>query len=123
MLYKRNGGTPKRRCFPTRFSTSWATDHFEISGVKGIAGDWGIDSTSDAGSAYLINEWGYPDIGVVICDMPSGGHDVVMLDYSGMRHECEPSVAYVDGDRIPRRIADSFAEFIEQLIECDDLPK
>lgn len=122
-LYKRNGGTPRRRCFPTIFPTSWASDHFEISGIKGIGGSWGIDSSSEAGSAYLIEEWEYPDVGVVICDMPSGGHDAVMLDYSELGPDGEPAVVYVDEDRTPRRIADSFAAFASRLISCDELTR
>lgn len=47
MLRLRNGGTPQRRCFPTTFPTSWADDHFEISGIRGIGGSWGIDSSSE----------------------------------------------------------------------------
>lgn len=77
----RNGGTPTRRRFPTPFRTSWAPDHIDISGLLGIGGGpFGIDTAT--GSRYLIREWGYPDIGVVICDTPSAGHDIVMLDYS-----------------------------------------
>ncbi|WP_156038378.1 SMI1/KNR4 family protein [Actinoalloteichus caeruleus] len=75
-----------------------------------------MDSSSGLGSADLIAEWGYPDVGVVICDMPSGGHDVVMLDYSQSGPYGEPSVAYVDEDRIPRTVAGSFEEFLARLI-------
>ncbi|MGW4638473.1 SMI1/KNR4 family protein [Sphaerisporangium sp. NPDC004334] len=121
VLLQRNGGTPRRRCCPTTFPTSWADDHFEISGIRGIGGPWGIDSSSGAGSSYLISEWGYPDIGVVICDTPSAGHDTIMLDYSECGPEGEPAVAYIDEDRIPRRAAQSFGEFIAQLVVCGSL--
>lgn len=117
-LSQKNGGVLKRRCFPTDFSTSWASDHFEIRALLGIGGDRGIDSP-DGGSSYLIEEWGYPEIGVVICDMPSGGHDVVMLDYSESGPEGDPAVAYVDEDRVPRRISSTFGEFISRLVKCD----
>ncbi|WP_444963434.1 SMI1/KNR4 family protein [Nocardiopsis sp. M1B1] len=115
VLLLRNGGTPRRRCYPTPFPTSWADDHFEISGIRGIGGDWGIDSASDGGSPYLVTEWGYPEIGVVVCDTPSGGHDTVMLDYSGCGPAGEPAIAYIDEDRVPRRIARSFGEFLARL--------
>ena len=58
-LLQRNGGTPRRRCFPTSFWTSWSADHCEISGIRGIGGSRGIDSSSDAGSGHLIAEWDY----------------------------------------------------------------
>lgn len=120
-LFLRNGGTPRRRCCPTPFPTSWAEDHFEISGIRGIGGTWGIDSSSGTGSSYLIAEWGYPEIGVVICDTPSAGHDTVMLDYSGSGHGAEPAVVYVGEDRIPQRVARSFDEFLARLVPCGSL--
>ncbi|WP_248783822.1 SMI1/KNR4 family protein [Actinoalloteichus caeruleus] len=121
VLLLRNGGTPRHRCYPTSFPTSWADDHFEISGIRGIGGFWGIDSTSGHGSSYLISEWDYPEIGVVICDTPSGGHDTVMLDYSECDSEGNPSIAYIDEDRIPRRVARSFDEFLARLVRCDSV--
>ena len=41
-----------------------------------------------------------------------------MLDYTECGPEGEPRVAYVDEDRIPRRIADSFEMFIASLVAC-----
>ncbi|WP_425455010.1 SMI1/KNR4 family protein [Actinocorallia herbida] len=121
LLVQRNGGVPRRRCCPTQFSTSWSDDHFEICGIFGIGGPWGIDGSSGGGSSYRIAEWGYPEIGVVICDTPSAGHDTVMLDYSQCGPEGEPAVAYVDEDRIPRRVAESFEEFLNLLVNCEAL--
>lgn len=119
LLYRRNGGVPKRRCYETTFPTSWAADHVEISAIRGIGGEWGIDSTDGLGSAEMIAEWGYPEIGVVICDTPSAGHDTVMLDYSESGVTGEPSVVYIDEDRVPNRIARSFEEFLANLTPCD----
>lgn len=119
LLYRRNGGVPRNRCCPTEFGTTWAPDHIQISAIRGIGGEWGIETNSGLGSADMIAEWGYPDVGVVICDMPSAGHDAVMLDYSGSGPQGEPVVVYIDEDRIPRRIADSFREFLELLVKCD----
>lgn len=82
LLRVKNGGRPVRRCLLTGFATSWAPDHFEIEALRGLGGKWGIDTDGPFSSASMIREWGYPDLGIVICDMPSGGHDAVMLDYS-----------------------------------------
>ncbi|NUT17816.1 MAG: SMI1/KNR4 family protein [Hamadaea sp.] len=120
VLRERNGGTPVNRCCPTPFPTSWAPDHFEIHAVLGVGGSRGIDTPD--GSAYLVAEWGYPEVGVVVCAMPSGGHDAVMLDYSECGPVGEPAVAYVDEDRVPRRVAASFAEFLGMLVACDGEP-
>lgn len=67
------------------------------------------------GSRYLIAEWSYPDIGVVFAVCPSGGHDTVMLDYSRPAGDGEPTVAYIDEDRVPRTIATSFDDFVSGL--------
>jgi hypothetical protein len=121
LLHERNGGEPRRQCFPTTFLNSWAPDHIAISAILGVGQHaWGIDS--GFGSRHLIREWGYPDIGVVICDTPSGGHDTVMLDYSASGPAEEPSVVYIDEDRVPRQLARSFSEFVEELRPCDDFP-
>lgn len=120
LLSERNGGAPHRRCFMTGFETSWATDHFEIAAVLGVGGDLGIDSTGGHGSADLVREWDYPDVGIVICDTPSGGHDTVMLDYRVCGASGEPSVVYVDEDRVPREVAPSFEAFISQLAHCPE---
>jgi len=120
LLSQRNGGVPRRRCFRTEFETSWARDHFEIAAVLGVGGSLGIDSADGQGSADLIREWNYPDIGVVICDTPSGGHDTVMLDFRTCGPTGEPSVVYVDEDRVPRTVAPSFEAFISQLLECSE---
>jgi hypothetical protein len=120
LLSRRNGGVPRNRCFRTEFPTSWAPGHFEIRALLGIGGEWGIEVPGQ-GSAYMIEEWGYPKIGVVVCDMPSGGHDAVMLDYSESGPDGEPAVAYVDEDRVPRRVAASFDDFLAGLVPCDQL--
>jgi hypothetical protein len=119
LLAERNGGVPHARCFPTDFATSWAPDHIEISAILGIGGAWGIDAEV-GGSPYMIEQWGYPDIGVVICRTLSAGHDTVMLDYSGCGPLGEPTVASVDEDRVPRQLASTFTAFINGLIICPE---
>ena len=120
LLNERNGGRLRSRCFRTTFPTSWADDHIGVLAIRGIGGEWGIDSSSGLGSVDVIREWQYPDIGIVICETPSGGHDTVMLDYSECGPEGEPSVAYIDEDRMPRRLASSFSEFLDGLYVCDE---
>lgn len=87
--------------------------------LLGIGFEQGIDG--ELGSAYLVQEWGYPEIGVVICDTPSGGHDTVMLDYSECGPSGEPRVVYVDEDRSVLPIAHDFSAFAEALIACSEL--
>ncbi len=65
LLRRRNGGTPWRTCFPTPSATSWAVDRVAITGIRGIGGQWGIDSPA-LGNKRMIAEWGYPDVGIVV---------------------------------------------------------
>jgi hypothetical protein len=114
LLSIQNGGRFLRKRFLTTFRTSWAKDHFEVSSLLGIGYDDGLDG--QFGSDYLIREWAYPRVGLVIFDTPASGPDVVMLDYSDCGYAGQPSVVYVDEDRIPRRVADSFSGFVSGLV-------
>lgn len=129
LIKTRNGGTPKKTCFPTSIPTSWAEDHIAISGIHGIGGQWGIDSP-ELGSQFMIDEWGYPNIGIVICSCPSAGHDAVMLDYSACGKSGEPKVIHVDVEdfNTPKitTLAENFEAFInglldEELFEIEDV--
>ncbi|MCM0673379.1 SMI1/KNR4 family protein [Micromonospora phytophila] len=115
LMYRQNGGVLKNNCYPTDFRTSWAADHFQIDVLMGIGHEEGVD----AQSAYLISEWDYPDVGVVLGVTPAAGPDTVMLDYSETGPGGEPAMVYVDEDRIPRRIAASFEEFMDCLVSCE----
>lgn len=119
LLRQQNGGIPVRRCFPMTCPTSWAPDHIEVSMLLGIGFEQGIDG--DLGSAYLVHEWGYPDIGIVIFDTPSAGHDTIMLDYSECGPNGEPRVVYVDEDRSVLPVARDFASFVAALVDCFQL--
>lgn len=119
LLGERNGGVPLKRCIRTDSPTSWAADHVEVAAILGVGGKWGIDTANGLGSEDQIAEWGYPDIGIVICQMPSGGHDTIMLDYSRCGPDGDPTVVYIDEDRRVRQIAENFGAFITLLCECD----
>ena len=114
MLQQQNGGVLKDNCCPTSFPTSWAADHFQVDVIMGI----GYEDGLDAQSADLIEEWDYPQVGVVLGVTAMAGPDTVMLDYSASGPEGEPAVVYVGEDRVPQRVADSFGEFMEGLVPC-----
>ena len=118
LLRSRNGGTPVRDCFPTSVPTSWAKDHIALSGIRGIGGEWGIDSPG-LGSIAMAQEWGYPDIGIVVGECPSAGHDVVMFDYSRCGPAGEPQIVHVETECNPVRVtllASDFMSFINGLV-------
>ncbi|MCX4985809.1 SMI1/KNR4 family protein [Streptomyces sp. NBC_00572] len=114
LLFVQNGGVLRNRCFPTKFPTSWAPDHVCLDAIWGISGAWGVDVSSP----NMIAEWSYPEVGVVFGITPSAGHDTMMLDYSECGPLGEPSVSYIDEDRVPSRIVNSFSEFLHGLVSC-----
>jgi hypothetical protein len=112
-----NGGALRRSVFPTTMCPRWAEDHVAFEQVMGICPDEGIDS--ETGSAYLVAEWEYPDVGVVIS---SDGHTAFMLDYSECGPEGEPRVIWIDTETGTGRpdvvvLASDFATFLAQLCE------
>ena len=66
--------------FPTEEATSWAEDHIAITGIMGIGRDY-LDALGEFGKSVDDRRMGIIPTGIVICDCPSAGHDVVMLDY------------------------------------------
>ncbi|MBB4825908.1 tetratricopeptide (TPR) repeat protein [Sporosarcina luteola] len=121
LMKHQNGGVPKNTNFPTEEPTSWAEDHIAITGISGISREKSYSLCGDLGSQFMIEEWGYPDIGVVICDCPSAGHDVVMLDYRACGPSGEPEVIHIDqeDDYEITFLADNFEEFIKGLVHDD----
>lgn len=118
LMKHRNGGVPKNTNYPTVEPTSWAENHIAITGIMGIGREKSYSLCGELGSPFMIEEWGYPDFGVVICDCPSAGHDVVMLDYRACGTEGEPEVVHVDQEDDYRItfLADNFEAFIIGLV-------
>lgn len=118
LMKQHNGGVPVDTCFPTEEATSWAEDHIAITGMMGIGREKPYSLCGEFGSPFMIEDWGYPDIGVVICDCPSAGHDVVMLDYRACGRDGEPAVVHVDQelDYAITLLAPNFAAFIQGLV-------
>ncbi|NRA72530.1 MAG: SMI1/KNR4 family protein [Gammaproteobacteria bacterium] len=117
-----NGGFPKNTAVPCNEVTSWAQDHVAITGLLGIGKnkDWSL--CGGIGSQFMIDEWGYPEIGVYICDCPSAGHDMVALDYREYGKNGEPEVVHVDqeNDYKITFLASTFEQFIKSLKHDED---
>ncbi|MGG7448648.1 SMI1/KNR4 family protein [Kosakonia oryzendophytica] len=121
LMRQHNGGIPRNQNFPTNEFTSWAEDHIAITGIMGI-GNKRYSLGSDFGSRFWIEHWGYPDIGVAICNCPSAGHDMVFLDYRQcLTIEDEPTVVHIDQEQDYRivHLADNFEAFIRGLVDDD----
>ncbi|UQZ34096.1 glucan biosynthesis protein [Paenibacillus sp. PK3_47] len=122
LMKQHNGGAPRRTCYPTDQATSWAEDHIAITSIMGIGREKDYSIGGGLGSRFMIEEWGYPDIGVVICDCPSAGHDVVMLDYRHCGKDGEPEVIHVDQEDNYEitYLAPDFETFIRGLVDEEE---
>lgn len=121
LMKMHNGGTPKNCCFPTTEMTSWAEDHCAITGIMGIGRTKTYSICGSLGSQFRINEWGYPNNGIYICNCPSAGHDMIMLDYSKCGKNGEPEVVHVDQEWDYKKtfLAKDFETFIRGLVNSD----
>ena len=122
LMQVQNGGFSKKSAFPTSTPTSWADDHIAIEGFLSIGWDKTYSLCGRLGSRFMMEEWGYPDIGIAICDCPSAGHDMVFLDYRECGPQGEPKVVHIDqeDDYYITPLADSFEAFIRGLVDEDD---
>ena len=116
-----NGGTPNCTNHRTKEPTSWAKDHVAITGIYGIDRTLSYSLCGSLGSQFWMDEWGYPAIGIYICDCPSAGHDMICLDYSECGPQGEPRVVHVDqeSDYEITVVARNFESFIRGL-ESDE---
>ena len=119
LMTRHNGGTPARTCFPTKKATSWAEDHVAIVGLSAIGRTKTYSLCGKLGSKFMLEEWGYPPIGVVFASCPSAGHDVLMLDYRKCGAQGEPSVVHVDQERgyAITPLAKDFEAFVRGLVD------
>ena len=113
-----NGGKPKNTCFPTTERTSWAEDHVAITGIMGIGRTKTFSLCGSLGSQFMIDQWNYPGSGVFICNCPSAGHDMIMLDYSQCGPDGEPQVVHIDQEFDYKKtfLAKDFETFIRGLV-------
>ncbi|WP_334072510.1 SMI1/KNR4 family protein [Paenibacillus sp. A14] len=121
MMKQHNGGVPRQRFFPVDPSESGAgRETVEIAGILGIGRTKKHSLCGEAGSRTLIEQGGYPEIGVVICDCPSA-YEVVMLDYRESGNDREPEVVHVDKKENNRitRLAPDFETFIRGLANAE----
>ncbi|MEK5025277.1 SMI1/KNR4 family protein [Paenibacillus sp. FSL M7-1046] len=116
MMKLHNGGIPHNTRVPL------GQEDLEISGFLGIGRDKSQSLCGAAGSRARIEEGGYPEIGVVICDTPAAEHEVVMLDYRSSGNDGEPEVVHVDKDNNYKitKLANNFEVFIRGLVSAEN---
>jgi len=112
LMKTQNGGDPSKVAFPTTKPTSWSNNHIQITSVHPIGTNNCISSLD------MIEEWQYPKIGLVLCECPSGGHDVVMLDYSESGPQGEPKIIHYDQELEEYTfLAKNVQDFINGLVD------
>lgn len=123
LMKQHNGGIPFPTCFPTLQPANWAISHVAINGIMGIGRDKTYSLCGELGSQFMIDEWEYPAIGVAVCTCPSGGHDMIFLDYRECGPQGEPRVVHIDQERDYKitPLADNFEAFIQGLVSEDEL--
>ncbi len=117
-----NGGFPKNTNHRTDEPTSWSNDHIAITGIYSIGSNKLYSLCGETfNSKFWEEEWDFPAIGVYFADCPSGGHDMIALDYRKCGRAGEPEVVHVDQEDDYRitKLAGSFEDFIRGL-ESDD---
>jgi len=114
----RNGGALKRNRHPMDEPTGWAEDHIAISNLYAIGRTSFYSLCGAVGSKFMEEEWGYPPIGVCIANTPTGGHEMIVLDYRECGKQGEPRVVYVDqeDDYSITFVAPDFATFVRGLL-------
>jgi hypothetical protein len=110
LLRVRNGGAPRRHHFHVEGLRGWTGGYLGIDSLRGLGHDFWKINTPDGDS--------YPQIGLIVCDTPSGGHDYVMLDYRECGPKGEPRVVHAvqgGGLRGVTVLAPNFAAFVAAL--------
>lgn len=118
-MKKQNGGIPIKGDFKTSTPTSWSENGVAIHGFLNIATSGENALLGDFGSRFWMEEWGYPDIGIAICDCPSAGHDMIFLDYRVHGTMEEPAVVHIDQEFEYKItfLAKDFESFVRNLEE------
>lgn len=117
LMKHHNGGIPTNTYSPVGGDCA-----IEISGIFGIDRNKQYSICGKLGSQFMIDEWEYPSIGVAICDCPSGGHDMVFLDYRECGPLGEPKVVHIDqeADFKITPLAENFEDFIRGLENAEE---
>jgi hypothetical protein len=109
LMRQHNGGCPKKNFVKGSGAI--------IEGIYGIGREKSNSLCGGTGYSNWIDGWGYPAIGIPICDTFTAGHDMIFLDYSECGRDGEPKVVHIDqeSDYDVNKIAENFEEFIGLL--------
>lgn len=123
LIKRHNGGLLKRNHFENPLKRDWVQETFAIESIHGVDNTKMYSLYGESGTKFWINEWGYPDIGVVIGeDLYAHAHCLFFLDYSDCGPKGEPCVVYISQERNYEitYLADNFALFVQGLMPSEE---
>ncbi|MGF9699373.1 SMI1/KNR4 family protein [Paenibacillus sp. MABNR03] len=121
MMKVHNGGIPRYRYIPVSEAGTAEQRLIEISGILGIGQEKKHSLCGEEGSRFIIEQGGYPEIGVVLCKCPSDS-EIIMLDYRASDNAGEPEVVHVDKEDNYKItwLAPDFDTFVRSLVAEDN---
>nr|WP_154894465.1 SMI1/KNR4 family protein [Paenibacillus xylanexedens] len=121
MMKIHNGGVPRYRYIPVSEAGAAEKRLIEISGMLGIGQEKKHSLCGEEGSRFIIEQGGYPEIGVVLCKCPLES-EVIMLDYRASDNAGEPEVVHVDKENNYKItwLAPDFDTFVRSLVNEDN---
>lgn len=122
LMIMHNGGLLAKKTFENPLQRDWTPSTYSVESIFGVDASKSYSLCGNMGSRFWIEEWGYPDIGIAICDTISGGHNMIFLDYSDCGAQGEPCVVEIEqeSDYEIIYLADNFKEFVSELFEEED---
>jgi hypothetical protein len=117
LMRSHNGGVPRNTSCPAPSRIGWSPDSVTVEAIMGIGRAKEYSLAGRSGSRFWIDEWHYPAIGVYFADCPSGGHDMIAIDYRDCGPAGEPRVVHIEqsaGFRITE-LATDFVSFVQAL--------
>lgn len=121
LIRSQNGGSPKLRGYRVDNSSS-SLKRVDLEEVLGCDKEIETSLSGPGGCELMMDEWEYPRIGLYFANCPSGGHDMICLDYRSCGVAGEPVVSHVDQELDYRIvvIAPNFETFVRNLISTDE---
>ena len=123
LMKQRNGGFLKKTDFLLGYELPIVGDRTMMRMLYQITTkDSFCAINGEYGTKFLIEDWGYPDIGVAIGVGFFGEHELFFLDYRACGPQGEPKVSHVDQECNYRItvLAENFEEYIRKLVKSDD---
>lgn len=121
LIKKHNGGRLEKDTFDNPLQTNWTSTSFNAYSIYGIDPSKEYSLLGDMGNHFWIDQWDYPEIGLVIADTFTAGHDMIFLDYTDCGADGEPCVVHVNQENNFEitYLADTFSDFVKGLYQSE----